>query len=169
MTRLSSIKASDIMQKKVAQLSPSDSIETAVALFEGMHIGGAPVVDSSGRPVGVLSSSDIAQSAHVHSGRIEVERSDFVFPDQNGEGEEDNTGEEEIFAKEGFSPGVQGRENVGDWMSAGFVSVPPEASLKSVCQVMLEQQIHRVFVVEQRKLRGVITSFDVVRCVAENL
>ena len=78
----------------------------------------------------------IAQTAHVRSGRIEVEHSDFVFPDQNGEGEEDNTVEEEILAKEGFSPGVQGRENVGDWMNTAFVSVAPDASLKSVCSVM---------------------------------
>ena len=45
MTRLSSIKASDIMQKKVAQLSSSDSIDTAVALFERYALGNVSAKD----------------------------------------------------------------------------------------------------------------------------
>jgi CBS domain-containing protein len=169
MTRISTIKAADIMQTKVAKLSPSDSIETAVALFEGMRIGGAPVVDAAGQPVGVLSASDIAQSSHVRSGRIEVERSDFVLPNQDGDGDYDENGADEMLAKEGFSPGVERGETVGDWMSPEFVSVTPGESLKALCRVMLEQRIHRVFVVEKRKLCGVITSFDIVRCVAEDV
>ena len=166
MTHLAQIRASEIMQTKVAKLSPSDSIETAIALLESMQIGGAPVVDASGAIVGVLSARDVAQTAHVRSGHIEVDRSDYVLADQDTDCEDPYAGEQAILAKEGFSPGVEPGELVGDWMTPEIVSVTPDTTLKSLCRLMAENRVHRVFVIEKRKLCGVITSFDVVRCVA---
>jgi CBS domain-containing protein len=169
MTKKIRIQADQIMQTKVAKLSPSDSIESAIALLEGMRIGGAPVVDSAGQPIGVLSLSDIAQSAHVRAGGIEVDRSDSGRASREDDGEDPDAEQEaDIFMKEGFSPALQGAECVGDWMNADFVSVAPGTDLKAVCQLMVEHHVHRVFVVEHHKLRGVVTSFDVVRCVAED-
>lgn len=165
------VLASEIMKTKVAHLSPSDSIEAAVALFEELRIGGAPVVDGAGRPLGVLTASDIAQSSHVRSGRIETDHSDFVLAEPYGDEEDSEDVEEleaEMLEKEGYSPGVEGGDTVGDWMSTEVITVAPDASLKTVCRAMIAHRIHRVFVVERKKLKGVITSYDVVRWVAEH-
>jgi len=167
MTRLNSLKARDIMQKKVARLTPSDTIDSALALLEEMHISGAPVVDEEGHPVGVLSVSDIMQRAHVSSDRLDTGRGDYVLSEIYADEEDDFIGDEVIRNKQGYSPEVLGRETVGDWMSSGVISVSPETSLARVCKLMSEQRIHRVFVLEKRELVGVITSLDVVRCVAQ--
>lgn len=171
MKKSSTVKASEIMKTKVAHLSPSDTIETAVSLFEELRIGGAPVVDGSGRPLGVLTASDIAQSSHVRAGRISADHSDFVLAEPYGDEEDSEDVEEleaEMLDKEGYSPGLEGGDTVGDWMSTEVITVAPDASLKTVCRAMIAHRIHRVFVVEKRKLKGVITSYDVVRWVAEN-
>ena len=68
--------------------------------------------------------------------------------------------------KEDYSPDALGRESVGDRMTRGVISVTGRATLAKVCEAMVENHVHRVFVTEDRKLAGVITTFDVVRCVA---
>lgn len=166
MTRLSNIRARDIMQKQVARLTPSDTIDSAVALMEEMHISGAPVVDAEGHVVGVLSVSDIMQRAHVSSDRLDTGRGDYVLSEIYADEEDDFIGDEVIHNKQNYSPDVQARETVGDWMSSGVISVTPDTSLSRICKLMSEQRIHRVFVLEHRDLVGVITSLDVVRCVA---
>jgi CBS domain-containing protein len=61
---------------------------------------------------------------------------------------------------------VTGPELVRHWMSEGALAVPPDASLRAVCEAMVAHQIHRICVTEGAKLVGLITSFDVVRHIA---
>jgi CBS domain-containing protein len=159
------IRAKDLMRGEVATLSADDSIETALALFEESRISGAPVVES-GRLVGMLTLADVSRTEHLRQGRIETER-EYELAEVSGEELTDELDPDEVFyVKEDYSPGVIGRERVGDWMTRGVVSVPVDAPLEEVCRVMVEHQIHRVCVSEGEKLVGLITSFDVVRHVA---
>jgi len=54
-------------------------------------------------------------------------------------------------------------------MSSDVVCVPPETPLREVAQLMVEEHVHRVLVLDQkRRLRGLIAALDVVRVVAES-
>jgi CBS domain-containing protein len=160
-----SVTAQDLMKKDVETLAPSDTIETAMALFEEARISGAPVL-ANGRLVGVLTLADIASPEHQREGRVRSAR-DYDLAEPVGEERVDELDPEEVlYRKEDYSPEVLGRDLVGDWMSSGVVSVAPRASLEEVCRAMVEHSIHRVFVSESGRLLGVISSFDVVRQVA---
>ena len=165
MTEIANVTARNLMRTDVQTLSPSDTIETALALFEESRISGAPVV-ADGRLVGVLTLSDVASPEHQRDGRLRT-RGDYELSEPVGEELTDEVDPEEVvFRKEDYSPEVLGRELVGDWMSSGVVSVPPSAPLQRVCEVMAQKSIHRVFVTEGERLLGVISSLDVVRHVA---
>jgi acetoin utilization protein AcuB len=56
---LSEIKLADIMTKNPVCLSPEDTIEKAAALMMEHNFGGMPVVDESGKLVGIITDSDV--------------------------------------------------------------------------------------------------------------
>lgn len=169
MTTLTTLSAADLMQKNVAYLNVDDSIEEAISTFEGNRISGAPVVDRAGRLVGFLSSSDIARIEHVRDGRLDADR-DFAMA--NAESEDESWSENlerDILGKEDYSSEVLGRQSVADWMNPDVISVEPDASLKDVCALMTKESIHRVLVVDDQTVKGIVSTFDVVRVLAREL
>ena len=52
---------------------------------------------------------------------------------------------------------------VSDVMSAAPVTIAPDATVQEAAQLMLYREIHRVFVVEDDRLVGVISQTDLVR------
>lgn len=162
------IKACEIMQAHLVKLYPSMPIESAIQTLEENEIGGAPVVDESGRTVGILTKSDVTRVEHVRAGRIAATGGDWSLAEPVGEVDEDEVNEDLILEKEDYSPALRGTDTVADWMNPRVVTVGPDASLKEVCRKMLRERIHRVIVADHGKLQGIVTSFDVVRCVAES-
>jgi CBS domain-containing protein len=169
-TGLSRVRARDLMRRDVLTLSPEDAIEAALRIFEESHIGGAPVVDPAGRLIGVLTLSDVARTEHVEDGRIQAQPSRFELAEEVGEEETEDPDPNAIFfSKENYSAALLGRERVADWMAREVISVRPDAGLAEICEVLVGQGIHRVFVTEGERLLGVVSSMDVVRCVAREL
>jgi CBS domain-containing protein len=168
MTALRALKAKDVMKKDVVRFSPDTSIESALSTFEDLHISGAPVVDSFGKLVGVLSAFDVARREHLRGDRLEPRSGDLSYAPDDDEGDPFYP-EEVVLLREDYSPDVLGSEVVGDWMSEGVVTVRPGDSLKRVCETMVEGHFHRVCVTEGDKLVGIVTSFDIVRTMAEGL
>jgi CBS domain-containing protein len=169
MTTLGKIKARDLMQKEVITLRAGATVQEAIETFEEYHISGAPVVDESGRLVGVLSARDITRTEHVRGGRIETMRTQYYLANPLEEEGESLWVEEDLLGKEDYSPQVLGNETVGDWMKTEVVSVAPDASLKKLCRLMTEESIHRVLIVENGSVVGLVSTFDVVRHLAESL
>ena len=157
MTARRTIRAQDLMQTKVITLSPEASVAEAIETFEEDHISGAPVVDGAGHLLGVLSASDVTRKEHVVHGRLTTERSEYYFA--NPLDEETNS----FSDIEGYSPETEGPECVRDWMTPNIISVAPTATLAAVCKTMVRESVHRLLVVEDGKLKGIVSSFDVVR------
>ena len=68
-----------------------------------------------------------------------------------------------------YSPEVLGDNLVKDWMNAEVISVAPDAKLKEVCHTMSDRSVHRVLVVEDDRLAGIVSTSDIVRFLAETL
>jgi CBS domain-containing protein len=51
-------------------------------------------------------------------------------------------------------------------MSTDLKTVGPQVTVEDVCRRMLDERIHRVLVVADGQLLGLISSFDIVRLVA---
>ena len=166
-TQILDVRARDLMQKDVVRLESDTSIASAVESLEENGISGAPVVDASERLVGVFSLRDAARSEALNGGRFGLRRGDDRVPDWVDEEHDDGSIlEEEISDRDDYSTASGGGDTVSEWMNPTVIAVSPEASLKDVCRVLERERIHRVFVVDGRRLQGVISSLDIVRFLA---
>jgi CBS domain-containing protein len=167
MTRSKPILAKDIMNADVVRFDAATPIERAIETLDELDISGAPVTDDDGRLLGILTTRDVTRAEHVHSGRIEATRGDFSMSEPTGDAEPADENENVILDREDYSPVVLGAETVADWMNRGVVTVEPDTTLREVCRKMAKEHVHRVVVARGGAVVGIITSFDVVRCVAE--
>ncbi|MBL8858325.1 MAG: CBS domain-containing protein [Planctomycetes bacterium] len=165
---LSTLKVQDVMRSEVSTLSSSDTVESALATFEDQRIGGAPVVDATGKLVGVLTLTDVTRVDRLSSDRVRTERGSFEMSEETDEEFGDETDPNEVFfMKEDYSPKLLGRDLVGDWMARDVISVAPESLVLEACSTMVKHHIHRLFVTRGEKLVGVLSSFDIVRFIAQ--
>jgi CBS-domain-containing membrane protein len=126
--------AEDLMSPNPVSIRASASLREALALLTDKGISAAPVVDDAGRPMGVLSRTDLL----VH------QREAVPHPGPQSE-EVDPT-------------------LVRDVMTPAVFSVAPVTSAASVVQQMLGLKVHHLFVVDEAgTLVGAISAFDVLR------
>ena len=153
------LKAQDVMKSPVVALDEEVLLREAAQTLSDEHIGGAPVMDHRGVPIGVVSLFDIVahlagleRPAGEPGGFYRQGRIRFGVPEE--EEVEAETPEEK--APDEFT--------VGEIMAPGIIGVPADASLGHVASVLLEKQIHRVFVLDARgRLLGVISTLDILR------
>jgi CBS domain-containing protein len=125
-------------------------IPEAIALFIEKGITAAPVIDEAGRPIGVVSRSDLL----IH------ER----------ENEKALGNKPEYFFAARFEPAEPGddaaktRGTVADVMTPAVFAVAPDAPVSRVVSVMIGLHVHRLFVVDENgTLVGVISVMDVLK------
>ena len=127
--------AADLMTPDVVSIGEGAGIREAVELLTHRGISGAPVIDDAGRPVGVVSRTDLL----IHD-RQTVE---YVG---------------------GPAASGGGRATcVGDIMTPMVFALGPEAPARRVVSQMLDWKVHRLFVVDEGGvLIGVISALDVL-------
>lgn len=156
--------ARDVMRADVLTLRPDDTIRSAAEHLEDLGVSGAPVVDVTGRLLGVLTTTDIARSEHVD--REGVSTRPPVREAEMAEGMLDATDDDEVYPTEDFADRVVGRLLVSDWMTPRVLQVSPDATIAEVARRMLDDGVHRVFVTERERLVGVVSTQDLVRLLA---
>jgi CBS domain-containing protein len=128
------------------------TVKQAAAFLTDNGFGAAPVIDMAGRPVGVLSRSDIV--VHDRQG----------IPCAPGGPGRQERGE----ARPGKATWTDVVDSdlvqVCDIMTPVIFSVSPQTPAAKVVEKMLTQKIHRLFVVDgARVLIGIISGVDVLR------
>lgn len=140
--------AADLMTSSPASIAVDATVQEAAAFLTDKGFGAAPVVDDAGRPVGVLSRTDIV----VH------ERDKLRFL---------SAGSPEYYERGDLSPrAVEALETawVRDLMTPTVLSVAPETPADKVIECLLARGVHRLFVVDSDGvLIGVISTIDVLR------
>jgi len=153
------LRARDLMQRDVISVSPDTPILDVYRLFVEEEIHGAPVVDDDQVVRGVITTLDL----------LRVTR-DELEPGAALSGSEYFRDDLPYSAADWMHlPGdLQDRMAkvvARDAMSREVVSVAPELPIEEVAQIMLAQRIHRVLVVGDGVLAGVLTTFDALRAV----
>lgn len=156
------LKVRDLMNTDVAKLDVGMPVDEAITMLEADRISGAPVVDAGGRVVGILSLTDVARAKEAEGGHPSSERDEYYLPDADLD-EEGDFGTMGDYSPESLPSGT-----VAEWMSEDVVSVEPGDSVRVACKKMRDRRIHRVLVVEDGKLEGILSSFDVVRQIADH-
>jgi CBS domain-containing protein len=146
--------ARNIMETQVIKLSPEEPLLTAHRLFfeEGIH--GAPVVDDDGCVLGMVTSTDLIRGVleEHDTGRADPvylrEMLEFSGPDWGNSPSDFQDRLREL--------------TVGDCMTESVVTVEADSGIPEIARAMREHQVHRVLVVEQGELCGIISSFDLI-------
>jgi CBS domain-containing protein len=158
-TTLRQLVAADFMQRDMITVSPVDTLRDALALMTENHVTGLPVMDAKSRCIGLITASDILGFEDEHA----EDRPDAgmmqLFNNEIGKWESVPIS---AFGLEEF-----GDVHVEEVMSRELISVGRDTPLKDVAQKMLDADVHRVLVMDDRyNLYGMITSFDFVRVMA---
>ncbi len=145
--------AAELMTRNPVSINQKATVREALALFTNKGFCVAPVIDDAGRPVGVLSSSDILvhDREHVEHATPVVERG----PLTTGQGES---------IRRGFQVENVDRTRVTDMMTPAVFAVSTDASAAEVIAEMLRLHVHHLFVVDRAgTLVGVVSPLDILR------
>jgi CBS domain-containing protein len=148
--------AADLMTPNPVSIGVDETVKEATAFLTDKGFSAAPVIDDAGRPVGVLSRSDIL----VHD-REKVEYVPSV-PEYDEKTELTTRSGENL--RTGFLVENVDRTRVRDIMTPVVFSVTPKTPVGTVVEEMLALKVHHLFVVGcDGVLVGVISALDVLR------
>lgn len=142
--------ARDLMTTQVIQIQASASIGEAVRLLKRHTISGLPVVDDQGRLSGAITGGDVLRAFQQRAQRVYhtlIGTTHVVLDDRVFHQDRDQL----------LNLPVQ------KMMSRGAVTVSLDTPVAEITEVMLRQNVRRVFVLEDGKLSGIITRNDIVR------
>ncbi len=144
---------SDIMSKDPVTVTPETGIHILAELFVEKGIGGAPVVDGSGKFLGVvLEEGLIFHDKKVHlPSFLHIAMGFLTFGVQRFEEEVSK-----ITAS-----------NVSKLMEDQVLRLSPESTIESAATLMIEKGIYYCPVVTDDVLLGVVTKKDIVRAIAD--
>jgi predicted transcriptional regulator len=144
--------AEELMSRDVAAIPRRMSLRAAAHLLNESRISGAPVVDETGRCVGVLTTSDL--SKWVERGERASKRphdsavcmcTDWQVPDVS----------------------ALPADEVSRYMTTDLVTASPHADITELARSMLDADIHRVLITDkQGRPVGIVTSTDILAAVA---
>jgi CBS domain-containing protein len=148
--------AADLMTPNPVSLEANALVGEAIALLVDRGISAAPVIDDAGRPIGVLSRSDILVHDRACSERPGTDADYYHRAELTT-----RTGER---LPGGFQVERVDRATVRDLMTPAVFAVAPESSAAEVVREMLALKVHRLFVVDTfGVLLGVISALDVLK------
>lgn len=141
------------MTTDVFAVAPDTSIDTVARLFATKHITGAPVVAADGRPVGVVTLTDLADPDKVRTDRDGYPMFYRLT---------DGRAPVEVGSDVTFEGGI-----VSDVMSPFVLSIESSATLAMAANRLVSEGVHRLLVMDDAKLVGIITSTDLLRGFAQ--
>ncbi len=150
--------AQDLMKRELVTVAPSATLTELATLLEEAGIHGVPVVDSAGRPIGVISRSDLLSAI--------TETIDPYQPTQHYYAIADD--EIDFDAVEPIpNLTIDAEKTVGDIMSTRLVTAKPSATAGELARLMVRRSVQRVLITAGRALVGIVSASDILKTVAD--
>jgi CBS domain-containing protein len=147
------MKVADVMVKDVVFTKPEAPVKEVAALMVERRISGLPVVDGSGRVVGIVSEGDLIRRPEIGTDRAKAGWMHLFIGDEARARE---------FVK---SHGRVAR----DVMTQPAICVVADTPLDEVVRLMQEHRVKRVPVLQGGKLAGLVTRADLLRALVTRL
>ena len=149
----------EVMTRELHTLSPNMTLKEMDHVLLQAGIGGAPVVEND-RLVGVASQADVIRALYDEQEQaqkvMETYESPFPIP----------MASLEILARDSRKIADHMiKKKVAEIMSKNPVVVNPHIEIEYAAKLMSTEKIHRLPVVEEGKLVGVLTTLDIVSMV----
>lgn len=176
---LGAMKLRDIMTPDVLTLTQDQTLREAATALSEAGVSGAPVL-SGGRTVGVISLSDIVDFA-ISMWPVPLRAVDWdELESRSGEENRDapisyytdlwSSLEPDVLEGIADAPewDVLGQHTVGEAMTRKLEALRPDADVRSAVNRMLDLGIHRLLIIEDGELRGIVTTMDLLRLMADS-
>ena len=148
------ITAADLMNPEVLTVPENMTIRELARFLTDNEITGAPVEDTNGKLIGVVSVVDIAAVAS-DDGNVTTDRSS---PDFYVRGWEDKIAPEEIRNFRVDNEDLL----VGEIMTPTVYSVTEDASVSELASMMLRGHLHRLLVTRDERPIGIVSTSDLL-------
>ncbi|MDT8436940.1 MAG: CBS domain-containing protein [Gemmatimonadota bacterium] len=172
----------DIMTTDIVTVGPDIDLHQLAEVLSGRGISGAPVVEGEA-VVGVISTSDLLDVETTTPGAPRFRDDGSDWGEYDVADDESEQPSSSYYASYWADAGVDvlerietpespewnhlGERTVGEAMTPTVWSLAPDAPVREAARLMLENRIHRVLVVEDGTLVGIVAASDIVRAVAE--
>jgi predicted transcriptional regulator len=143
----------DVMTQEVLAVAPDTSLSALTEVFLRHGIAGAPVIDESGKPIGVVTSSDLIDASR----RSMAAGQPTYFRMWRGDVREVAVSHESVLPIDGV---------VADVMSHAMLTVDRRASVRDAAQLMARADVHRLIVTERGRVVGIVTTMDCLKVLA---
>ncbi|MEF0941829.1 CBS domain-containing protein [Rhizobium sp. BR 362] len=136
----------DVMTATLVKISPDNSVEQAARTMLASHVSGIPVVDDSGRLVGIISEGDLIRRTELGGAAISS-LADTTTPH-----------------RERASAYIKRHSwRVGDAMTGNPITINEDASLAKAAKMMEEHGIKRIPVIKDGDLVGLVSRADLLK------
>ena len=144
------LKVKDIMTTEIITVSPETEIVQATKLLLENRMNGVPVLDETGKLVGILCQSDlIAQQRKLPIPSF-FTLLDGLIP---------------LISKKQIDKQVRkiAAVTVAEAMTPNPVTVQPDTNIEEVAALMVDRNFHTIPVVDEGKLVGIVGKEDILR------
>ena len=144
------LKAKDIMTRDILSVTPDTEIVKAAKILLKNRINGLPVIDDSGKLVGVLCQSDlVAQQKTIPIPSVFTLLESFVSLTSMKRLDKEVEKIAALSVKQAMTPNP--------------VTVAPETDIENVAKLMVDKKYHTLPVMEGEKVVGIVGKEDVLK------
>lgn len=144
----------DIMSRDPIVVNTETSLDEAIKILAERRISGLPVVDTSGKLVGIISEGDLMWRESGVTPPPYIMVLDSVIYLENP-----TRYQRDLHKALG--------QSVGEVMSKNPQTTKPEKPLKEAAQLMHDKGVHRLPVIDETgKVIGILTRGDIIRAMA---
>jgi CBS domain-containing protein len=144
------MRAHQIMTRSVVTVSPDTTIVDAANLMLQRHVSGLPVLDASGKLVGIVSEGDFIRRSEIGTGRKRGRWLRFIL----GPGQSASD-----FVHE------HGRK-VSEVMTKSPLTIAEDTSLAEIVELMEKKHVKRLPVMRGDKVVGIVSRANLLQAVA---
>lgn len=147
------LKAADIMKTDVVTVSPEMTVQELGGLLMEKKISGAPVVDSGGGLVGIVTENDlIRRNKRLHIPTVLRIFDAFIPLEGTGAVEEDIRAVSATLVR--------------DICTKEVITIGPDTPLDEIATIMTEQRVHLLPVMKDGKVMGIVGKNEIIKGIA---
>lgn len=144
----------DVMSHNPVVVQRETPLKEAIAILAERRISGLPVVDESGKLIGIISETDLMWQETGVTPPAYIMFLDSVIYLQNPA-----TYDRDLHKALG--------QTVGDVMSKNPITVSPDKPLRDAARLMHDKSIHRLPILDSEgQVVGILTRGDIIRAMA---
>jgi CBS domain-containing protein len=153
------MKVKDIMSKRVIYFKPEDSIFRVAKVFSRKRISGAPVIEK-GKVIGVISETDLIKLISLKLPKVEPTHEPHMLSLLILSFLRNTLAFKKELKK-------ISKIKVKDFMSQAIISISPEANLLEAAEIMEKYDVHRLPVIKNGKLVGIVSRADLIKALID--